>query len=117
MLFRSLDMASLLDEYESGPAEVSLDVAQDLAHISYTGGTTGFPKGVMLTHLNVVSNTMQVAHWLNGAGIEMIDGELGVSFPEGIDPVKDRLVAFDRETALVVSPWYHSLGTIRYLNS
>ena len=113
----TLDMVSLLDEYESGPAEVSLDAANDLAHISYTGGTTGFPKGVMLTHRNVVSNTMQVAHWLNGAGIEMIDGELGVSFPEGIDPVKDRLVAFDRETALVVSPWYHSLGTIRYLNS
>ncbi len=113
----TLDMVSLLDEYESGPAEVSLDAAKDLAHISYTGGTTGFPKGVMLTHRNVVSNTIQVAHWLNGAGIEMIDGELGVSFPEGIDPVKDRLVAFDRETALVVSPWYHSLGTIRYLNS
>lgn len=112
----TLDMVALLDEYESGPAEVSLDAAKDLAHISYTGGTTGFPKGVMLTHRNVVSNTMQVAHWLNGAGIEMIDGELGASFPEGLDPVKDRLVAFDRETALVVSPWYHSLGTIRYLN-
>ena len=113
----AFDMAALLNEYETGPAEVSLDVTEDLAHISYTGGTTGFPKGVMLTHCNVVSNSLQVAHWLNGAEIEMADGVFQFRYPEGVDPVKDRLVAYDRETALVVSPWYHALGTIRYLNN
>ncbi|WP_204318323.1 AMP-binding protein [Serratia marcescens] len=30
----------------------------DLALLQYTGGTTGFPKGVMLPHKNLVSNTL-----------------------------------------------------------
>ena len=32
--------------------------AQDLANINYTSGTTGVPKGVMLSHHNLVSNTL-----------------------------------------------------------
>ncbi|MCG8372670.1 MAG: long-chain fatty acid--CoA ligase [Balneolales bacterium] len=33
----------------------------DLANINYTSGTTGVPKGVMLTHLNLASNTLATA--------------------------------------------------------
>ena len=32
--------------------------SQDLANINYTSGTTGVPKGVMLSHYNLVSNTL-----------------------------------------------------------
>jgi long-chain acyl-CoA synthetase len=35
----------------------------DLAFLQYTGGTTGVAKGAMLTHRNVVANTLQVAAW------------------------------------------------------
>ncbi|MDG2794322.1 AMP-binding protein, partial [Vibrio parahaemolyticus] len=35
--------------------EVPCDPENDLALLQYTGGTTGFPKGVMLTHKNLVS--------------------------------------------------------------
>lgn len=34
----------------------------DLAFLVYSSGTTGQPKGVMLTHRNMVANTMQVSH-------------------------------------------------------
>ena len=37
---------------------------EDLALLQYTGGTTGFPKGVMLTHKNLVSNTSMCQAWL-----------------------------------------------------
>jgi long-chain acyl-CoA synthetase len=40
-----------------------VDAGKDLAMIQYTGGTTGQPKGVMLTHANLMANTMQVAVW------------------------------------------------------
>lgn len=36
----------------------------DLALIQYSTGTTDLPKGVMLTHANLVANTMQLRHWL-----------------------------------------------------
>ncbi|HEU5408499.1 MAG TPA: AMP-binding protein, partial [Nitrospira sp.] len=35
----------------------------DLAQLQYTGGTTGTAKGVMLTHRNVVVNTLQGRYW------------------------------------------------------
>jgi long-chain acyl-CoA synthetase len=40
-----------------------VDPQTDLALLLYTGGTTGVPKGAMLTHFNLVVNTLQFATW------------------------------------------------------
>lgn len=40
---------------------------EDLAAIQYTSGTTGQPKGAMLTHLNLYSNALQGEAWMHGA--------------------------------------------------
>lgn len=44
--------------------DVEIDPKEDLALLQYTGGTTGFPKGVMLTHMNLVANTSMSVKWL-----------------------------------------------------
>jgi len=43
---------------DNEPAEDAYRKNDDLAGIYYTGGTTGFPKGVMLSHINVWSSAM-----------------------------------------------------------
>ena len=40
-----------------------LNPAEDLALLPYTGGTTGVPKGSMLTHANLVANAIQFRDW------------------------------------------------------
>lgn len=42
---------------------VPVDPGRDLALLQYTGGTTGTPKGVMLTHFNLLANCLQIKAW------------------------------------------------------
>ena len=46
------------------PAEI--DPIQEVAVLQYTGGTTGVPKGAMLTHGNLYANTVQARAWSMG---------------------------------------------------
>lgn len=43
---------------------VQIDPENDVAVLQYTGGTTGVPKGAMLTHYNIYANAQQCAAWL-----------------------------------------------------
>jgi len=56
-----------LIDHDLSPKDVQIDAKNDVALLQYTGGTTGVPKGAMLTHANVVANTEQCAMWLQGA--------------------------------------------------
>ena len=47
---------------------VTIDPVTDIALLQYTGGTTGIPKGAMLTHANLHANTMQIAMWARSKG-------------------------------------------------
>ena len=44
------------------PSSTTLDYKNDIAVLPYSSGTTGLPKGVMLTHYNITANVNQMFH-------------------------------------------------------
>jgi len=112
---RGEDFVALLEEGSPDPVDgASIDPKRDLAHLAYTGGTTGLPKGVMLTHYSIVANVLQCFHFYSG-GIPAVRDGLPVpdlsSVPADADPAMKT-----RMKTLVVVPWFHAMGTIAYLN-
>jgi len=59
----TLNMKELLSRYPASPRQVDIDPKSDIALLQYTGGTTGVPKGAMITHFNMVVNAVQIAYW------------------------------------------------------
>jgi long-chain acyl-CoA synthetase len=89
-------------------------VADDLAHLAYTGGTTGVSKGVELLHRNVVANVLQSACWSSGS-LPTLDAEGDVT----LDQVGDEAEYATRlgtATIINLTPWFHAMGVIGYLN-
>ena len=79
------------------PPKVSIEPAEDLALIIYTGGTTGVPKGAALTHSNFFYDLRALDAW---AKFEYPDKP---GLREGIRPG-------GYHCYLGVLPWYHSFG-------
>ncbi|MEE9194554.1 MAG: AMP-binding protein, partial [Alphaproteobacteria bacterium] len=73
------------------PAAVDIDPEHDVAVMQYTGGTTGIPKGAMLTHANLYANTVQTRIWA-----------------PGFNPGKEKLLA--------VLPLFHVFGMTAVMN-
>jgi long-chain acyl-CoA synthetase len=77
------------------PPAVWINPKEDPALILYTGGTTGVPKGAVLTHANLYSNVRTMEEWVRLAD------------EPGERPKK---VEKGEHTYLGVLPWYHSFG-------
>jgi long-chain acyl-CoA synthetase len=68
-----------------------VDAKDDVAVLQYTGGTTGTPKGAMLTHYNLVANTVQCHLWFH-------------------------MVEEGQERALAVIPFFHVFAMTSIMN-
>ncbi len=64
------------------PLNNSIDI--DLASLIYTSGSTGYPKGVMLTHINMVSAANSIIEYLENNSEDIILNCLPISFDYGL---------------------------------
>jgi len=100
-------LKDLLGHYPPDPPEVSIHAREDIAVLAYTGGTTGLPKGAMITHYNTIVNVSQVANWNAPLfGDEIVENLR----PDTCNPQGRH------QMAITVVPWFHAMGTIAYLN-
>jgi len=69
-------LAQILEEFPPDAPRLAINPKEDVAAIVYTGGTTGLPKGVLLTHFNLVANAMQNAAWFGWGHQDIVIGVL-----------------------------------------
>ncbi len=88
------------------PIRFNFDFDKDIALIQYTGGTTGPPKGVMLTHENLISNTAMCNAWLYKCkeGEETIMGVLPFFHVYGMTTVLILTVMLGNKMVLLPKP-------------
>jgi long-chain acyl-CoA synthetase len=110
-----VDLAHLL---AADPADrhhdAGVDPAGDLAHLAYTGGTTGVSKGVELTHRNVVTNVLQSACWGSGS-VPALDAGGDVTLRQVLGP-EEHPTRLGEARMINLTPWFHAMGVIGYLN-
>lgn len=94
--------------------QVDIDVRADLAHLAYTGGTTGRSKGVMVPHRNVIVSSLQYSCWGSGA-VPALD-EAGGLILDQVGSPQEYPVRLGTGVIVNVAPWFHAMGTIGYLN-
>ena len=95
----------LLRSYPATPPGASL-LPTDVALLQYTGGTTGTPKGAMLTHRNLVANGVQARSWFPRLrdGHEVILGAVPLFHAYGLLSVLFLGVAAAAEMVLLPRP-------------
>ncbi len=70
-------LTDLLDKYPPQAPQVEFRPECDVETLLFTGGTTGLPKGCMLTHYNIVSNALMNSHVL-GISSQVLAGNISV---------------------------------------
>ncbi|MFX0098641.1 MAG: aldehyde ferredoxin oxidoreductase C-terminal domain-containing protein, partial [Candidatus Hodarchaeota archaeon] len=79
----------LIEKHEPHTETVPINPKEDVALLPFTGGTTGLPKGTMLTHYNLTTSIVQSIHWM-------------------MDPLKEGIIG--KSAGVICVPVFHTYG-------
>ncbi|MFX0080673.1 MAG: long-chain fatty acid--CoA ligase [Candidatus Hodarchaeota archaeon] len=89
----TIQFLNLVNKTKPNPPKFETNAKEDVGVLQYTGGTTGLPKGAMLTHYSLVANCVQMYEWTKS------------------------IVRRGKETALTTLPLFHIYGMQVCMNS
>ena len=75
------DLRKLLSANTADPPDVTIDPMEDLCELAFTGGATGVPKGVMITHFNRSSDILLGLPWVMKPMLRGFVGKASVLIP------------------------------------
>jgi len=103
--YREMSFQQLLRGSVASPLDSST-ASSDLALLQYTSGTTDMPKGVMLSHANLMANVNQARHWIPDVrrGREVMLGVLPLSHSYGITSCMNMSMALAASLVLLPTP-------------
>jgi long-chain acyl-CoA synthetase len=109
------DFLSLLKEAQATPVKTVVS-PDDTAILQYTGGTTGTPKGAVLTHRNLVANAVHNKVWLVGGkeGEEKILAVIPFFHVYGMTTAMNLGVLLGAE--LILLPKFHTKEVLQFIN-
>lgn len=94
-----------------GPGERVAVTGDDLAHLAFTGGTTGRSKAVRVLHRNVLANALQMACW-RGAAVPGTDSAGRVAL-ESVPAARTvHTLNLGEATAVALAPLFHAMGLV-----
>lgn len=82
-------MSELIHQNEPHTETADINPKEDIALLPFTGGTTGLPKGTMISHFNITTNVKQSIHWM-------------------MDPLKEGIIG--KSSAVLCIPIFHAYG-------
>lgn len=93
--------------------EYDFNFEEDIALLQYTGGTTGSPKGVMLTHKNLVANSSMCKSWLyrSKPGEESVLGIVPFFHVYGMTTVL--ILTVMQGNKMIILPKFDALTTLK----
>lgn len=93
--------------------EVEINPKEDVALIVYTGGTTGEPKGVMLTHYNIMANILNFEAWFKNVPVKSCLLVVPLFHIYGSGPIMNFIAA--RAGKMLMLPKFNTKETVKEL--
>ncbi|MDX8360284.1 AMP-binding protein [Cytobacillus sp. IB215316] len=107
---------NVLKNYDPKEINIKFSPYEDLALLQYTGGTTGLSKGVMLTHMNLVSETTMCNYWIykSKKGNESVLGLLPFFHVYGMTTVMNYSIMYAAK--MILLPKFDAQDTLKAID-
>ncbi|WP_329113732.1 AMP-binding protein [Streptomyces sp. NBC_01465] len=99
------------DLLKAGAAPPTAVAGDAVAHLAFTGGTTGVPKAVRVLHRNLLKNVLQVACW-RSAATPHTDERGRITLRHAAGARTEHHIPLGTSAGISIAPLFHGMGMV-----